>query len=104
MLLRELSKHLARIVSINFLRPSAYGYLVHATIHLAIDFPTRNRCAPIGFQRGRVKWSKSRSKTTTRMRTKKCDRLTGEESHQTACHAAVNVSVRKHQKAVRGGM
>ena len=46
MLLRELSKHLARIVSINFLRPSAYGYLVHATIHLAIDFLTRSRSAP----------------------------------------------------------
>jgi len=39
-LLRKLSKHLGRIVSINFLHPSAYGYLVHATIHLAIDFPT----------------------------------------------------------------
>jgi len=43
MLLRELSKHLARIVSINFLRPSAYGYLVHAMIHLAIDL---SRSAP----------------------------------------------------------
>jgi len=44
MLLRELPKHLARIVSTNFLTRVHMGthkiieYLVHATIHLAIDF------------------------------------------------------------------